>query len=259
MRGAISMFTDYQFKSLLIKTFERKTSSTSDGLSNHLVAKMKLADVRLDETADYTYYKGYNMGWNTLCTYLKLKVPFDDLDYFESQKTLITQVARSIYDKQGDNVLVDVIIVPLPENHIIIDFEQIKISDVVVQAVEDAESFMSSGEYQRAFDRVHTAFHGYLIEILKKYGIMASKDENLSKLYSRVQTLIETEIHPVEIADLVKTTIRSSNGMINSLNEVRNRHSLAHPNTSIIGKREAKLIIGIASTVTDYISGYLDK
>lgn len=198
-------------------------------------------------------------GWNTLCTYLKLKVRFDDLDYFESQKTLITQVARSIYDKQGDNVLVDVVIVPLPENHIIIDFEQIKISDVVVQAVEDAESFMSSGEYQRAFDRVHTAFHGYLIEILKKYGIMASKDENLSKLYSRVQTLIETEIHPVEIADLVKTTIRSSNGMINSLNEVRNRHSLAHPNTSIIGKREAKLIIGIASTVTDYISGYLDK
>jgi len=27
----------------------------------------------------------------------------------------------------------------------------------------------------------------------------------------------------------------------------------------IIGKREAKLIIGIASTITDYISGYLDK
>ncbi|EIU0295040.1 abortive infection family protein, partial [Staphylococcus pseudintermedius] len=39
----------------------------------------------------------------------------------------------------------------------------------------------------------------------------------------------------------------------------RNRHSLAHPNTNIIGKREAKLIIGISSTVTDYISGYLDK
>ena len=33
----------------------------------------------------------------------------------------------------------------------------------------------------------------------------------------------------------------------------------ANPNTNIIGKREAKLIIGISSTVTDYISGYLDK
>ena len=47
--------------------------------------------------------------------------------------------------------------------------------------------------------------------------------------------------------------------MISSLNEARNRHSLAHPKTNIIGKREAKLIIGISSTVTDYISGYLDK
>lgn len=253
------MFTDSKFKSLLIKTFERKTSSTSDGLSKGLVAKMKFADVSLDETADYTYYKGYNMGWNTLCTYLKLKVPFDDLDFFESQKNLITQVARSIYDKQGDNVLVDIVIVPLPENHIIMDFEQIKINDVIVQAVEDAEFFMSNGEYQRAFDRVHTAFHGYLIAILKKYGILVSKDENLSKLYNRVQTLIETEIQPVEIANLVKTTIRSSNGMISSLNEARNKYSLAHPNTNVIGKKEAKLIIGITSTVSDYISGYLDK
>ncbi|HAR0371751.1 TPA: abortive infection family protein, partial [Enterococcus faecium] len=104
-----------------------------------------------------------------------------------------------------------------------------------------------------------TAFHGYLIEILKKYEITVPRDENLSKLYSRIQQLIEKEIQPTELADIVKTTIRSSNGMISSLNEARNRHSLAHPNTNIIGKREAKLIIGISSTVTDYISGYLDK
>ena len=55
----------------------------------------------------------------------------------------------------------------------------------------------------------------------------------------------------------MKTTIRSSNGMINALNEVRNRHSLAHPNINLIGKNEAKLIIGITSAITDYISGYL--
>ena len=42
--------------------------------------------------------------------------------------------------------------------------------------------------------------------------------------------------------------------------KARNRHSLAqHPNTTIIGKREVKLIIGITSTVTDYINSYLDK
>lgn len=61
----------------------------------------------------------------------------------------------------------DTILVPLPENYEVINFSQLKISDVISQAIEDAESFMSNGEYQRAFDRVHTAFHGYLIEILK--------------------------------------------------------------------------------------------
>lgn len=253
------MFTDDQFKSLLIKTLERKKPSNSNESIKNLISKMNISDVTLDETEDFTYYKGYSGGWDTLCTFLKMKVPFDDLELFESYKDIITQTASSIYDKQGDNVLVDTIFIPLPGDYEIINFSQIKISDVVSQAIEDAESFMSNGEYQRAFDRVHTAFHGYLIEILKRYGIVAPRDESLPKLYNRIQSLIEAEIQPVELADMVKTTIRSSNGMINSINEARNRHSLAHPNKNIIGKREAKLIIGIASTVTDYISGYLDK
>lgn len=253
------MFTDEQFKSLLIKTLERNKTSTHFESIGDLISKIKISDVSLDETGDFTYYQGYRKGWNTLCTYLKMKVPFDDLELFETHKELITQTASFIYDKQGDNVLVDTIFTPLPENYEVINFSQIKIGDVVSQAIEDAESFMSNGEYQRAFDRVHTAFHGYLIETLKKYGVVPDKDESLSKLYNRIQLLIETEIEPVELANMVKTTIRASNGMINSLNEARNRHSLAHPNTSIIGKREAKLIIGITSTVTDYISEYLDK
>ncbi|WP_455749003.1 hypothetical protein [Heyndrickxia oleronia] len=132
------------------------------------------------------------MGWNTLCTYLKVKVSFDDLDFFEGHKELLTQTASLIYDKQGDNVLVDTVLLPLPEDYEVIDFSQLKINDVVPQAIEDAESFMSNGEYQRAFDRVHTAFYGYLIEILKRYGITAPRDENLSKLYNRIQALIET-------------------------------------------------------------------
>ncbi|HHU4005509.1 TPA: abortive infection family protein, partial [Enterococcus faecium] len=177
------MFTNDQFKSLLIKTLERKSSSNYYEGGNEIVSKMKISEVTLDETDDFTYYKGYKKGWNTLCTYLKIRVPFDDLDFFESHKDLITQTASSIYDKQGDNVLVDTILVPLPENYEVINFSQLKISDVVSQAIEDAESFMSNGEYQRAFDRVHTAFHGYLIEILKKYEITVPRDENLSKLY----------------------------------------------------------------------------
>lgn len=82
------MFTNDQFKSLLIKTLERKSSSNYYEGGNEIVSKMKISEVTLDETDDFTYYKGYKKGWNTLCTYLKIRVPFDDLDFFESHKDL---------------------------------------------------------------------------------------------------------------------------------------------------------------------------
>src|SRR5690625_3073729 len=154
MRGFMNMFTDDQFKSLLIKTLEREGYSNCSEIINDLVSKIKISDVTLDVTEDYTYYQGYKRGWNTLCTYLKIKAPFDDLNFFESHKDLLTETASSLYDKQGNNVLVDTVLLPLPEDYEVIDFSQLKISDVVSQAIEDAESFMSGGEYQRAFDRV---------------------------------------------------------------------------------------------------------
>ncbi|MGC3083229.1 hypothetical protein ACPTJ3_13950, partial [Enterococcus faecium] len=78
---------------LLIKTLERKSSSNNYDRANDIVSKMKISEVTLDETEDFTYYKGYKKGWNTLCTYLKIRVPFYDLDFFESNKYLITQSA----------------------------------------------------------------------------------------------------------------------------------------------------------------------
>ena len=115
------MLTDEQFKLLLIKTLERKNLSNNFEFNN-LVSKIKISHVTLDETEDFTYYKGYRKGWNTLCTYLKIQVPFDDLDLFGSHKDLLTQTASSIYDKQGDNVLVDTVLLPLPEDYEVIDF-----------------------------------------------------------------------------------------------------------------------------------------
>ncbi len=76
------MFTNDQFKSLLIKTLERKSSSNYYEGGNEIVSKMKISEVTLDETNEFTYYKGYKRDWNTLCTYLKIRAPFDDLDFF---------------------------------------------------------------------------------------------------------------------------------------------------------------------------------
>ncbi len=59
MKGFMNMFTNDQFKSLLIKTLERKSSSNYYEGGNEIVSKMKISEVTLDETDDFTYYKGY--------------------------------------------------------------------------------------------------------------------------------------------------------------------------------------------------------
>ena len=47
------------------------------------------------------------------------------------------------------------------------------------------------------------------------------------------------------MAELIKTAIRSGVGIISAINDIRNRHSLAHPNNTIIDKREAELTLQI--------------
>ena len=95
MKGFMNMFTNDQFKSLLIKTLERKSSSNYYEGGNEIVSKMKISEVTLDETDDFTYYKGYKKGWNTLCTYLKIRVPFDDLDF------LWLQLDQNLFKKES--------------------------------------------------------------------------------------------------------------------------------------------------------------
>jgi hypothetical protein len=53
---------------------------------------------------------------------------------------------------------------------------------------------------------------------------------------------------------LIKTLIRSASGIISSINDIRNRHSLSHPNEEIIGENEALLAIKIIKELTNYIN-----
>lgn len=93
---------------------------------------------------------------------------------------------------------------------------------------------MNKGQYDSAFDRIHTAFHGFLRSKLDDFGIDYIESESLSKFYNKLHITLEKNITPVEVAELVKTIMRSGSGVITSINEIRNRHSLAHPNDLII-------------------------
>lgn len=239
------------FKNAVIKKLEEQNRLG-------LLSVLRSTQFEIDETHDFTYYEGYNRGWNTYCTYLRIYSPIQFHKLINENKSIIQQIAEQLYGKQGNNYLVDTFIHLSDEYHEIIEMEIEKKSELVSQAIEDAENFMSNGKYDKAFDRIHTAFHGYLRSILDEYGIGFDRNDSLPKLYNKIHSLIDKAVSPEEIAENVKKVIRSANGMIQTVNEIRNNHSLAHPNEKIIGKNEAKLVIGLIKNIVSYLESYIN-
>jgi hypothetical protein len=104
-------------------------------------------------------------------------------------------------------------------------------------------------------DRVHTALHGYLRYRLDRKGISYQESDTLSQLYNKLHSSLD-RLNVSEYNDLVKTIIRSMSGVISSINDLRNRYSLSHPNETIVSEREAKLAIDTLKIITDYLEHF---
>ena len=135
-----------------------------------------------------------------------------------------------------------------------VSFQQIAArSGTVQKAVEDAEVFIREGRYDSAVDRVHTAFHGYLRQLLTEHGVAYGADDGLPSLFSKLHGYYGDSIQPTDVAERLKTILRSAGGMINAVNELRNNNTIAHPNGQLIQKREAQLVIRMVHAVVDYV------
>ncbi|MCM1061968.1 MAG: abortive infection family protein, partial [Eubacterium sp.] len=203
----------------------------------------------IEETGLFTYKQ-----WNTYCSILHIQVPINKHECFIKEKENILGIAESIYGRQGDNLLTDIDIGILIEHYEVIDFSSISLTEVIGKAIADAELFMQQGKYDSALDRIHTAFHGYLRKLLDNKNVSYEESDTLSQLYTKLHTKITAEIGSSAIADLIKTTLRSASGIISSMNDLRNRHSLSHPNDDLLEKREAEMAIALVKTVCDYIN-----
>ncbi len=135
-----------------------------------------------------------------------------------------------------------------------VNFHQIATrSGTVQRVVEDAEVFIREGRYESAVDRVHTAFHGYLRQLLTEHSEVYGADDSLSALYSKLHGFYGGSIQPTDVGDRVKTILRSAGGMINTVNELRNNNTIAHPNGQLIQARGAQLVIRLVNAIVDYI------
>lgn len=113
---------------------------------------------------------------------------------------------------------------------------------------------MQRGKYDSAFDRIHTAFHGYLRKILDNRNVPYEESDTLNQSYNKLHSDICSKITPSPMANLIKTPLRSSSGIVSSMNDMCNRHSLSHPNAALISNREAKFVIQLAKIMSNYIN-----
>ena len=135
-----------------------------------------------------------------------------------------------------------------------LDFQPIANKSMAIQkAVEDAEVFIREGKYDSAVDRIHTVFHGYLRQLLSEHSVAFTREDDIRALYSKLHRYYGLRIQPQDVADRVFNLLRSGNGMINAVNELRNNNTIAHPNGALIQRREARLVIDMIHAIITYI------
>jgi hypothetical protein len=130
-------------------------------------------------------------------------------------------------------------------------------SDVVLRALQDAETLITTSGPTSAVDRLHTMLHGYLIAVCADAGIAHGDRDSMVSLLRKLEAG-----HP-KLANLgtraqdIKTVLNSCASILDALLPVRNQASMAHPNEVLLDEPEAKLIINAARTLLIYLDAKL--
>ena len=126
-------------------------------------------------------------------------------------------------------------------------------SEVVVRALDDAETLLQSSGPESAVDRVHTALHGHLGFLCDEAHIAYGREDTMVGLLKKLR-----KEHP-NLRDLgaraqdIDTVLKASGSTLDALNPVRNNASVAHPNAVLLGREEALLVINIGRSLLVYL------
>lgn len=125
--------------------------------------------------------------------------------------------------------------------------------EVVFEALKDAEALLKSRGPKSAVDRAHTALHGYLKRLCQNKGIVMPIDPSLTAVFKVLREKLPelSAIYPHDAE--AKRVLGSMASALDSLNTIRNRGTMAHPNELLLDDAEAMLYINLARTVMAYI------
>ena len=126
-------------------------------------------------------------------------------------------------------------------------------SDVVERALRDAQELLRTSGAPSGVDRVHTALHGHVQEICRNAALPVEEDASLSTLFKQLR-----DCHPAfrnlgPRGDDILRVLRALGTILDSLSPLRNRASVAHPNTSLLPEAEAVLVINVGRSILHYL------
>ena len=132
-------------------------------------------------------------------------------------------------------------------------------SDVVNLAISDAEALLKSNGAPSGVDRMHTAFHGFLRVLCDRAQLPYGADPSITELFKMLRSqhpnLQDKGPHSQEIDRVIKSFASA----VDSLNTLRNRASIAHPNDQVLENEEALLYINAVRTLMAYLDAKLGK
>jgi hypothetical protein len=130
--------------------------------------------------------------------------------------------------------------------------EVANINDTVFKALEDAEVLLTTQGAANAYDRAHTALHGFLKQVCKNKGITHMDSDAITALLPKVNDYIKLQ-PDIGRNDQVFNMLRSAGSMLNTINYLRNHHSLSHANKELLTEPDAKFAINLTRSIMSYI------
>ncbi len=126
-------------------------------------------------------------------------------------------------------------------------------SEVLRRALADTETLIQQSGAVSAVDRIHTALHGYLIAVCNESGIDYEANASLTRLFRSLR-----EEHPALAqvgtgSEEIGRVLQACAAIMDALNPLRNRLSVAHPNEQLLGNEKAKLVVNITRTLLHYL------
>jgi hypothetical protein len=125
--------------------------------------------------------------------------------------------------------------------------------NVVIETLRDAEVLLEKRGAKSAVDWAHTALHGYLKKLCADRGVTLPDDASLTTIFKVMREKFAEFSATIPHDSEARRVFGSMASALDSLNTIRNRATLAHPNELLLEAAEAMLFINLSRAVLAYI------